>query len=267
WDNGGAFRATLTGDYTNIDQNSTANTVLAVTPIPGPFAGLAENNIPGTALDVVTGSSGWLFAGLYNFCIGATAEQIAARNAQNVCGPRSSNDGYLTVPALAGVNIDGNPLNDVAPYDDRWLSQDIDESWATGNNFSALEQYGVALDLEIDLSNALTLKSISSYRSIDFAAGVDLDNSPLPILQTSFLVEQEQLSQEVQLLGSLMDGSLNFVLGGYVFNEKGDLQDFVTFAAGLLQVNGPGEVDTTAYAAFGQVDWRINDFIGITLGG
>jgi iron complex outermembrane receptor protein len=267
WDDGGSFRATLTGDYTNIDQNSTANTVLAVTPIPGPFAGLAANNIPGTALDVVTGSSGFLFAGLYNFCIGATADQIAARNAQNVCGPRSSTAGYLTVPALAGVNIDADPTNDVAPYDDRWVNQTIDQSWATGNNFSKLEQYGIALDLEADLNDALTVKSISSFRKIDFSAGVDLDNSPLPILQTSFLVDQEQWSQEVQLLGSFLDDSLHFVVGGYVFNEKGDLRDFVTFAAGLLQVDGPGKVDTTAYATFGQVDWRINDLIGITLGG
>jgi len=267
WDNNGTFRATLTGDYTNIDQNSTANTVLAVTPIPGPFAGLAENNIPGTALDVVTGGSGFLFAGLYNFCIGATADQIAARNAQNLCGPRSSTAGYLTIPALASVNVDGNPLNDVAPYDDRWVNDDIDETWATGNNFSRLKQYGIALDLEADLSDALTVKSISSFRKIKFAAGVDLDNSPLPILQTSFIVDQEQWSQEVQLLGSFLDNSLNFVLGGYVFNEKGDLHDFVTFAGGLLQVDGPGKVDTTAYAAFGQLDWRINDLIGISLGG
>ncbi|MFM2372304.1 MAG: hypothetical protein RIS85_2026, partial [Pseudomonadota bacterium] len=72
WDNGSNFRATVSADYTNIDQDSTANTVLAVTPIPGPFAGVAANNIPGTALDVTTGSSGFLFAGLYNFCIGAT---------------------------------------------------------------------------------------------------------------------------------------------------------------------------------------------------
>jgi iron complex outermembrane receptor protein len=267
WDDGGSFRATLTGDFTKVDQSATANTVLAATPIPGPFAGLAANNIPGTALDVVTGSSGFLFAGLYNFCINATADQIAARNAQNLCGPRSSINGYLTIPGLASRNVDGNPLNDLAPYDDRWVNTNIDETWATGNNFSKLDQGGVALDLEYDLSPDIRLKSISSYRKIDFAAGIDLDNSPLPILHVSFNVDQEQWSQELQLTGALLDNSLNFVLGGYVFNEKGDLHDFVTFAGGLLQVDGPGKIDTTAYAAFGQVDWRVSDFLGFTLGG
>lgn len=267
WDNDSGIRATLTGDYTNIDQESTANTVLAVTPIPGPFAGEAQNNLPGTALDVVTGSSGFLFAGLYNFCIGATPAEIAARNAQNLCGPRSSVNGYNTLPGLGSVNVDGNPDNDLLPYDSRWVNTDIDKSYANGNNFSRLQQGGVALALEFDVSNDLLIKSISSYRKIVFAAGVDLDNSPLPILQTSFKVNQYQLSQEIQLSGSLLDDALKFVVGGYAFKEKGKLNDYVTFSAGLLQVDGPGDVDTNAYAGFGQIDYRISPLFGITLGG
>lgn len=267
WDNNGAFRATITGDYTNIDQESTANTVLAVTAIPGPFAGLAQNNIPGTALDVVTGSSGFLFAGLYNFCIGATTAEIAARNATNLCGPRSSVRGYNTLPGLASRNVDADPTNNLLPYDNRFVNTNKDISFADGNNFSKLKQGGVALVLEFDVSPDVLIKSISSYRKIDFAAGVDLDNSPLPILQTSFKVKQDQISQELQLSGSLLDDKLNFVIGGYVFKEEGDLNDYVTFSAGLLQVDGPGKVDTTAYAAFGQLDYRFSQLFGVTLGG
>jgi iron complex outermembrane recepter protein len=267
WDNGSNFKATLSADYGNIDQDSTPNTVLAVTPIPGPFAGLAANNIPGTALDVVTGSSGFLFAGLYNFCIGATAAQIAARNAAALCGPRNSTAGYNTLGGLAGVNVDANPNNNRLPYDNRWVSTNIDESYATGNNFSKLKQYGFGLNLDFDVSDNATLKSISAYRKVDFAAGVDLDNSPLEILQTSFTVVQSQFSQELQLTGKAFDEKLNYVLGGYYFQEKGDLRDFVTFAGGLLQVDGPGKVKTKAYAAYGQIDYRFSDLIGITLGG
>src|SRR5690606_41655134 len=62
------------------------------------------------------------------------------------------------------------------------------------NYFSKLQQGGVCLDLEFDLTPDIMLKSISSYRKIDFAAGVDLDNSPLPILQTSFTVDQRSES-------------------------------------------------------------------------
>ncbi|HLV07723.1 MAG TPA: TonB-dependent receptor [Croceibacterium sp.] len=248
WDDGGAFRATVTGDFSKIDQDSTANTVV----------------------DILDDNPGAFFAFLYNTCISSTPAEIAASpvgDLTNVCGPRSSTAGYNTIPGLASRNVDADPLNDVAPLDDRWVNQDIDTSWATGNNFSKLDQGGVALDLELDISPDVMVRSISSYRKIDFAAGVDLDNSPMPILQTSFTVDQEQWSQELQLTGSALDDALNFVVGGYVFNEKGDLRDFVTFAGGLLQVDGPGTIDTTAYAAFGQVDWRVHDFVGFTLGG
>jgi iron complex outermembrane recepter protein len=266
-DNGGPVRGTASFDYGNIDQESTANTVLAVTPIPGPFAGLAANNIPGTALDVVTGSSGFLFAGLYNFCIGATAAEIASRNAQNLCGPRSSTAGYNTLPGLGSRNVDADPNNNLLPYDSRWVNTNKDVSYADGNNFSKLKQWGLNLNLEFDVSDDVMLKSITAYRDIDFAAGVDLDNSPLPILQTSFLVKQYQISQELQLVGSALDDKLNFALGAYGFKEKGDLRDFVTFSAGLLQVDGPGKVNTEAYAAFGQLDYKFSDFFGVTFGG
>jgi len=246
YDNG-TVRATLTGDYSRIDQESTANVVLGVLNDPRGF-----------------------FAFLYNTCIGSTPAQLAASpvgDLTDVCGPRSSVEGYNTIPGLGSRNVDADPLNNLAPWDDRWVNRDIDTSYANGNNFSKLDQGGVALDLQMDLSPDILIRSISSYRMIDFSAGVDLDNSPLPILQTSFTVDQDQWSQELQLSGSLLDDALAFVLGGYVFSEKGDLRDFVTFAGGLLQVDGPGSVDTTAYAAFGQVDWRLNDLIGITLGG
>src|ERR1700704_6174628 len=93
------------------------------------------------------------------------------------------------------------------------------------------------------------------------------DGSPLPLLHTSFIMNQHQFSEEAQLLGNFMDGRLNFVVGGYYFKESGNLHDFVTFAEGLLQVDGPNNLSTENYAAFGQLDWRIAPWLGITLGG
>ena len=272
---GGGFKATLAADYTNVDQESTANTLLATTEaVPGPFGGLNANDLgPAegfpiqTGLDVITGSSGFLFAGLYNFCIGASAAQIAARNAANLCGPRTSNLGYNTLPGLAGLGLTGGPNAPVLPYDKRFITNNIDTSYANGNNYSQVRQYGITLTLEGNLGNNTQVKSISSYRKVDFNAGVDLDGSPLNFLQTSFTVNQRQLSQELQLNGSALDNKLKYTLGGYYFDEAGGLHDYVTFADGLLQVDGPGRIETSAYAAFGQLDYRISDLIGITLGG
>ena len=96
---------------------------------------------------------------------------------------------------------------------------------------------------------------------------MDLDGSPLNFLHTSFTMNQQQTSQEFQLVGNSEDKRLNWVLGAYYFKESGDLHDYVTFAEGLLQVDGPNNLATKNYAGFGQLDFRINDLVGITVGG
>ena len=247
--------------------------------IPGPFAGLnpfdlgpAEGFPIQTALDVITGSSGFLFNGLYNFCIGASPADIASRNAANLCGPRATLAGPntsapLASPTLGGANFPGNPAPDLVPYDNRFISPNIDRSYANGPGFSNLESYGGAGTVEFDLAQHLTLKSITAYRELHWNAAMDLDGAPIPALQVSFIMNQWQFSQEVQLLGNLLDDRLNFVLGGYYFKESGDLHDLVPFIEGLLQVDGPNTLATENYAAFGQLDWRIAPWLGITLGG
>jgi outer membrane receptor protein involved in Fe transport len=265
WDNGGPLKLTLTGDYTS-DRGTTANKLIATEEtVPGNFAG--TTNLPGTAFDP-TGTTGFLFAGLYNFCIGATAAEISARGADGLCGVRGTQ--YrpgLQLGSLASVNVDGNPNNNRLPWDSRFLNGNIDQSYASGNSFSRLENWGVGGTLQYDLSDAVTIKSITAYRALHWSAGLDADGSPLNLLQLSFTMNQWQVSQELQVLGHALDKKLNYVLGGYYFKEAGDLHDYVTFAEGLLQIDGPNKLKTENYAVFGQVDYRPIDLIGITIGG
>ncbi|ODU19589.1 MAG: TonB-dependent receptor [Sphingomonas sp. SCN 67-18] len=275
FDTGGALRATLSGDYTS-SKGGAPNTLLGTAEnLPGPFAPPAGSNIPGTAFDP-TASQGFLFAGLYNFCIGATQAEIANRNAQALCGPLgtqfpSQNFGQSTpvnqVPGFGGANTSGNPLTGRLPFDGRFISHDIDTSYATGNSFSQLEIWGLNATLDYDVSDALSIKSISAYRESDWKSGVDADGSPLNILQLSFAQKQWQISQELQLTGNALDDRLKYVLGAYYFKEKGSLHDFVTFDEGLLQVDGPNRLETENYAAFGQIDFKPVEWVGLTVGG
>ena len=113
----------------------------------------------------------------------------------------------------------------------------------------------------------MALKSITAYRKIDWDVGTDLDGSPLNFLHTSFTTKQKQFSQELQLNGNALDKSLKYVLGAYYFKESGNLHDYVTFAEGLLQVDGPNNLSTKNYAFFGQVDYAVSDLISFTVGG
>ncbi|MEG3126158.1 TonB-dependent receptor [Sphingomonas sp. GB1N7] len=242
WDNGGPLSVTLAGDYTNVDQSQIANKVITTTPA--------------------------VFAGTYNCAIAGQTTNCGGGPPSQVFGlPRGGQTSILDLAPIFGVNTDANPFNNRLPYDNRFITNDIDTSYASGNNFSKLKSYGGAATIAYDLADTVTLKSITAYRELHFLAGVDDDGSPLNFYNLSFDMNQKQFSQELQLLGTALDKKLNYVLGGYYFKESGNLHDYVTFAEGLLQVDGPNALLTKNYAAFGQIDYRPIDLIGITVGG
>jgi iron complex outermembrane recepter protein len=252
YDNGGPFKVTISGDYSDVDQEAIANKLIQTTP-----------NVYGGAFNV--------FAGTYNCAI---AEPVAVGTN---CGGGPPSFAYLpaiggltslfNIPTVFGVNTDANPNNNRLPYDNRFVTNNIDTSYANGNNYSKLQTYGGSLILDYDLSDTVALKSITGYRELHWNVGMDLDGSPLNFLHTSFTMNQKQFSQELQILGSAMDKSLNYVLGAYYFKESGDLHDYVTFAEGLLQVDGPNDLSTKNYAFFGQVDYKFSEQFAITVGG
>lgn len=238
----GPFTATLSADYTNVDQSQIANTLIKTTPA--------------------------VFAGTYNCAIIASSTDCGGGPpAFAYIGGIGGLNSIFDNPTVYGVNVDADPRNNRLPYDDRFLTGDIDKSYANGNNYSKLKSYGGSLTLQYDLSDNIALKSITGYRELHWNVGTDLDGSPLNFLHTSFTTDQWQFSQELQLLGNALDKKLNYVLGAYYFKEAGNLHDYVTFAEGLLQVDGPNDLATKNYAFFGQIDYKFNDMFGITVGG
>ncbi|WP_375202754.1 TonB-dependent receptor [Hyphococcus sp.] len=247
YDNGGPFRATLSGDYAYSKQSQLANKVIA--------------------------TNGAVFAGTYNCAI----EGVQPPAGDMSCGGGPPPIAYAggigglnwvaDNPPIFGVNVDADPYNDRLPYDDRFVTDDIDTTYANGNNVARLENYGVHLTLDFDITESAVLKFISAYRHLDWDVGMDIDGSPLNFLHTSFTTDQWQFSQEVQLTGSALDDRINYVIGGYYFVEEGDLHDYVTFAEGLLQVDGPNYLKTKNYAGFGQIDFDVTEWLTISAGG
>jgi iron complex outermembrane receptor protein len=249
---GDTFRATLSGDYAYT--SGTAPTKLLQTTNDTPFG---------------------LFANLYNTCINtpvATLQTIGLLNMCNSSGtqlPSQHRNQAFTVNrlyGLAGVNADGNPNNDVLTYDNRFITNDPDTSYANGNNFSRLRNWGLTLNAEVDLSSDLLLKSITAYRQSKWRSGLDGDGSPVNMSTYSFDQRQKQFSQEFQLVGNALEDRLKYVLGAYYFRETGFLADYVISGEGIYVIDGPNWLKTNAYAAFGQADYRLNDLIGITVG-
>jgi iron complex outermembrane receptor protein len=96
---------------------------------------------------------------------------------------------------------------------------------------------------------------------------MDLDGSPLPILEPSFQMPQHEVSQELQLNGTTLNDRLNYTVGAYYFKEGGHLHDYVIFPAGILMIDGPNDLETKARALFAHLRFKVTDQFGITLGG
>jgi iron complex outermembrane recepter protein len=233
WKASDALTATLSFDWTHTNQPSTASTVLAANP------------------------AGNVFGGIYNACLlGIEFAPTAAL----VCGPR----GVVGTP-LWQANL--NPATTRLLYGSAVTNTgNIDNTYATGQNFDKLDSYGGALTTEWVIDPEFTLRSITGWRRLHWTSGLDADGSPIDFFELSFAEGQHQISEEVQLLGDLLDSKLKLVGGLYYFNEGGYIHDFVTFGGGLLQIDGPNELNTTSYAAYFHADYRLTDQIGLTLG-
>lgn len=235
----------LTGDYLREDTDATANTVAAVTAGDPSTLGF-----------------------LYNTCINTPVDVLDSIGLGYLCGSRGTplNPDEM-LGSIGGANVDGDPTNDRLTYDDRFITDDIDESYATGINFSQLTAWGLSGSIDYELSDAIGIKSITGYRDLEWGTGLDADGSPIRILELSFGLENWQFSQELQLTGQLLNDRLQFVLGGYYFKEESTLNDYVTFDQGIFEIFGRNEIRTENFAFFGQLDFEVNDLISVTLGG
>jgi iron complex outermembrane recepter protein len=243
WEASDAIDVTFTGDYLNQDNNGVASSVLKTHTGPG------------------TGPADPRCGFLYNLCINTPAAIIAAPiGLDQFCGVRNS----VGTP-LAGVNVDGIPGNDHFTYGDQFITSDIDTTYATGNSFSRMKNYGGSVTLDWDLG-AAALKSTTAYRRLKWKSAQDEDGSPAQILETSFELNQKQFSQELQLTGDAMDKRLRYVFGAYYFTESGNLHDLVTFPGGLLQIDGNNLLNTKAMAGYANLNYAFSDQFSITLG-
>lgn len=114
--------------------------------------------------------------------------------------------------------------------------------------------------LTVAIETALgEVKSITAYRTVDEFSYQDYSaNSFLNVLRNVDTDQsQNQLSQELQLIGRVDDAALDYTLGVYYFRERGDV--FMVSEIGLINALQPAvdvSAENSALAAYAQVSWR-----------
>ncbi len=130
-----------------------------------------------------------------------------------------------------------------------------------------VEAFGGALNVAIELSDTITFKSITGYREDSSTSPIDFDSLPAVDLDVPAIYENDQFSQELQLL--FESDNLSGVLGFYYLDANAftafDVALFTTVAG--LTAQTLGDANTETWSVFGDFTYDLTDTINLSLGG
>jgi iron complex outermembrane receptor protein len=160
----------------------------------------------------------------------------------------------------AGNGITSNPASPNC-YDSRYVGADKSNE-GTAPAYSETDVFGLSATLDYNLSENLAIRSITAYRELDSDFVRDGDHSPHRISQFEDMLEQDQFTQELQLLGTY--DRMNWILGLYYFSEDGNNVNTLDFT--VSNFRSGGAFDNTSWAAFAQATYDMTDRFHLTLG-
>lgn len=129
------------------------------------------------------------------------------------------------------------------------------------------DQWGVSAQLNWQISDLMSLTSITAYREYEAAWGQDADVSPINSQQLLQRLDHQQFSQELRLSGVAADGDLNYTVGLFHFEQNGTLTANVNlYYAGLHFIHGPDPTPSETQAAFANLAYRLTDNLEVSAG-
>lgn len=135
-----------------------------------------------------------------------------------------------------------------------------------------VEAYGGALNIAFEVSDTITLKSITGYREDSSTTPIDFDSLPAGDLDVPAIYNNDQFSQELQVLyeGDRLSGVFGFYyLDASAFTAFDVLLANTGALIGLPGLNAQtlGDVDTETYSVFGDFTYELTDTISVSVGG
>ncbi len=135
------------------------------------------------------------------------------------------------------------------------------------------DHWGGNATITWSVSDDVTMKSITGYRDLQTDSYIDIDATTLQLGDVLVALDQNQFTQEFQLLGESGD-NVNWVIGAYYLKEEvpshqeayaDDFLQYVGLPISFLRTIDD-DLQTTSYAVFGQVDWAFAEKWNLGLG-
>jgi iron complex outermembrane receptor protein len=131
------------------------------------------------------------------------------------------------------------------------------DSYSGLPQYSNTTIYNLGLDISAELSDSITLRSLTGYMQLKRGSQTDTDATPFPLIGGPRSTQDKYYSQEIQLLGDMKD--FKWVLGVYYGNERGHDQT-VSDTVPAISASSPTIYDATvrnkSYAVFAQGTWE-----------
>ncbi len=135
-----------------------------------------------------------------------------------------------------------------------------------------VDSLGGALTMQWNINDQWTLKNIIAHRVDDSVSPIDFDSLQSQDLDVPVIYDNEQFSEELQLLfsGEKLNGLVGFYyLDANAYNYFDVLLALTGDAIMLpgLNANTVGDVDTESWSVFGDFTYDLNDTVSVSLGG
>ena len=126
------------------------------------------------------------------------------------------------------------------------------------------EQTIVGLTLTWDLTDKLSLKSITGYVGLDGNFMTDFGGNGA--FNGGSETNSDQITQEFRLVGSALNDKLNFVTGVFYLNEESDQLWGWNLFGGFISSQSTIDIETDSMSVFGEASYNITDALKLTAG-
>ena len=175
-----------------------------------------------------------------------------------------------TVAPLYQVEATGPGGVDLSPAGFVDTDNDVFEGESDRNGVLDIETQGGSVTVTGQLTDNITLTSITAYEDVDKLHEEDTDSSANDFVNATFGLDYEQITQELRL--NIESGAHNYTVGGFYYEHESEgFQDLdingLPFTPGfVLDQDSQYSQDLESFAIFGQADWALNDSWGLSVG-
>lgn len=138
------------------------------------------------------------------------------------------------------------------------------------------KSYGLTGTVAYELTDTLTVKSLTGYRNIKQIQNQDWDRTPIPLVQLYDATNIEYLTQELQLNGSFFDNRFKWVAGAFYYwddstNNRRRFDPSAGANSAFMGDTGKGTFEskhiiTKSVALFTQGTFAVTDALSLTAG-